>query len=216
MKRMPLRLSGISFLLVACLSTHALAQSVTSAALAAPDTTVAEVTQGQDRTGRSIDEVPVLTVDEARARAMILHETLHGSLQVMHRDFFREDEGLSIPSRSLEDVFAELERTYGLELRWIAVDLKAMNIDNEPESRFEKEAVGVLRSGKKTHESADDDMYRFAGKIRLSATCLSCHASRRSNNDDRAAGLVISIPLNRSARGHVPAVTPAGGVLNER
>ncbi|WP_236696220.1 c-type heme family protein [Rhodopirellula islandica] len=216
MKRMPLRLSGVTFLLVACLSTHALAQSVTSATLAAPDITVAEVTQGQGRTGRSIDAVPALTVDEARARAMILHETLHGSLQVMHRDFFREDEGLSIPSRSLEDVFAELERTYGIELRWMAVDLKAMNIDNEPESKFEQEAVGVLRSGKNTHEAAADGVYRFAGKIRLSATCLSCHASRRSNNDDRAAGLVISIPLNRSDRTHDAAAAPAVGVSNGR
>ena len=45
------------------------------------------------------------TVDEARGRARLLHETIHGSLQIMHRDFFREDEGLPIPSHSLEDVF---------------------------------------------------------------------------------------------------------------
>jgi hypothetical protein len=37
----------------------------------------------------------------------------------MHRDFFREDEKLTIPSRSLEDVFRELTRSHGVELRWL-------------------------------------------------------------------------------------------------
>ena len=135
------------------------------------------------------------SVQEARGRARILHETLHGSLQVMHRDFFREDEGLKIPSRSLEDVFSELSRSYGVKLSWIAVDLKAMNVDNEPQSEFEKAAAGALKSGKEEFESVTNDEFRYAGRIRLSATCLSCHASRRSSNDDRAAGLVITMPL---------------------
>ncbi|NQV25336.1 MAG: hypothetical protein HQ518_13320 [Rhodopirellula sp.] len=42
------------------------------------------------------------SVTEARGRARLLHETIHGVLQVMHRDFFREDEGLKIPSQSLD------------------------------------------------------------------------------------------------------------------
>ncbi|MEZ6053534.1 MAG: DUF3365 domain-containing protein [Planctomycetaceae bacterium] len=137
------------------------------------------------------------TVVEARGRARILHETLHGALQVMHRDFFREDEGLNIPSRSLEDVFSELATSYGVELQWIAVDLKAMNVDNEPSSDFEKEAVRVLKTGQDEFESIADNRYRFVGKIRLSAICLSCHASARSSNDTRAAGLVISMPLKK-------------------
>ena len=139
---------------------------------------------------------PKTTLVEARTRAAILHETLHGTLQVMHRDFFREDEGLSIPSRSLEDVFAELEKSHGIQLRWIAVDLKAMNVDNEPETGFEERAVKSLKTGKPSFDETEKDVYRFAGRIRLSATCLSCHASRRSSNDDRAAALVISIPLS--------------------
>jgi len=139
------------------------------------------------------------TVAEARSRARILHEAMHGALQVMHRDYFREDEGLVLPSRSLEDVFSELASTYGVELRWIAVDLRAMNVDNDPETEFEKEAVRILKSGKDEYEAATDDEYRFVGKIRLSATCLACHASRRSSNDARSAGLVITMPLKKGA-----------------
>lgn len=48
------------------------------------------------------------TVAEARDRARLLHETIHGALQVMHRDYFRDDAKLTIPSKSLEDVFQEL------------------------------------------------------------------------------------------------------------
>lgn len=138
------------------------------------------------------------SVAEARSRARLLHETLHGSLQVMHRDFFSKDEGLKIPSRSLEDVFDELARRYEVKLRWMAVDLKAMNVDNEPKTKFEKEAVRMLKSGKEEFESATESEFRFAGRIRLSATCLSCHASRRSSNETRFAGLIITMPLKKS------------------
>jgi hypothetical protein len=157
-----------------------------------------ETTAGEPANGDSpqITENSPATVGEARGRARILHEALHGSLQVMHRDFFREDEGLKIPSRSLEDVFSELSRSYGVQLHWLAVDATAMNIDHEPETEFEKDVVRAIKSGKQEFESVENNRYRFAGRIRLSATCLSCHASRRSSNDDRSAALIISMPLH--------------------
>jgi len=67
----------------------------------------------------------------------------------MHRDFFREDQKLTLPSRSLEDVFSEMA----------------------------------------------NDKFHFAGSIRLSASCLKCHARSRSSKDDRKAGLVITMAL---------------------
>jgi len=140
------------------------------------------------------------TVTEARSRARILHETLHGSLQVMHRDFFREDEGLTIPSRSLEDVFSELKQSYDLELHWLAVDTPAMNVDHQPTGEMQLKAAGALKDGDAEFEAVFEDRYYFAGPIRLSATCLSCHLSRRSSNDDRAAGLMISMPLHTEPR----------------
>ncbi|MEX0818749.1 MAG: DUF3365 domain-containing protein, partial [Pirellulaceae bacterium] len=126
------------------------------------------------------------TVAEARGRARILHETIHGALQVMHRDFFREDEKLTIPSRSLEDVFRELARSFDVEVRWLAVNTEAMNVDHEPQSEFEKRAAQALASGKSEFESSDKDVYRHVGVIRLASQCLKCHVPRRTSTKDRA------------------------------
>lgn len=138
-------------------------------------------------------------VAEARARAKLLHETLHGALQVMHRDFFREEEKLPIPSQSLEDVFEEVAKSQKVTLRWLVVNTDAMNVDHKAKSDFEKEAVRALASGEKSFESATGGDYRYAGAIRLSADCLGCHLPSRSSNKDRAAALVISMPLKPKA-----------------
>jgi Protein of unknown function (DUF3365) len=145
------------------------------------------------------DNAPT-TIAEARGRARILHETLHGALQVMHRDFFREDEGAAIPSRSLEDVFLELARSYDIDVRWLAVNTDAMSIDHVPQDEFEKNAVKALASGKLEFEASQDDVYRHAGLIRLASQCLKCHAPRRTTTEDRAAALVITMPLKYRAR----------------
>lgn len=136
------------------------------------------------------------TVEEARGRARLMHETIHGALQVMHRDYFREGEKLTIPSESLEDVFAELTRTYGVKARWLAVDTPPMNIDHKPEDAFEKSAVKALKDGKKEFEAVEKNTYRYAGPITLSADCLKCHAPFKTNTKDRAAGLVLTLPLS--------------------
>jgi hypothetical protein len=138
------------------------------------------------------------TVVEARTRARILHETIHGVLQVVHRDFFDPDQRRSIPSRSLEDVFKELERSWHVKVHWLAVNADAMNVDNKPRDDFEKEAVEALSSGKQEFEALEDDVYRFVGSIRLASQCLKCHAPRRTSNEDRAAGLAITMTLSRA------------------
>ncbi|WP_417388580.1 c-type heme family protein [Gimesia sp.] len=135
------------------------------------------------------------TVDEARIRARILHETIHGSLQVMHRDLFREDESIAIPSHSLEDVFKELERGHGIKIRWLAVNAKAMNIDNEAKTDFEKEAVRILSDGKPEYDQLKGNRFSYAGAIRLPSQCLKCHLPQRTSNKPRMAGLVISMSL---------------------
>ncbi len=135
------------------------------------------------------------TVDEARERARILHEAFHGALQVMHRDFFREDEKLSLPSRSLEDVFATMAETHQVELHWLAVDANAMSLKHEPKTDFERAAVAALTTGKDEFEQASDDKFQFARSIRLSDSCLKCHARSRSNNNNRKAALTITMPI---------------------
>lgn len=135
------------------------------------------------------------TVDEARGRARMLHETLHGVLQVVHRDFFREDESLMLPSQSLEDVFAALADQWGVQIRWLAVDAAAMNVDHQPRDAFEKRAVAALAKGATEYAAVEEGRYRHAGTIQLSSQCLKCHLPRRTSTEDRAAGLVISLPL---------------------
>ena len=141
------------------------------------------------------------SVGEARGRAKLLHETIRGTLQVMHRDFFDEDDARAIPSSSLEDVFKELSLGFDVDVKWLVVNTDIVNVDHRPADRFEKEAAKALAKGKnsfETTESADDgttNRYRYAGQIHLRSQCLKCHVKRRTSNDDRVAGLVISMPL---------------------
>jgi len=137
---------------------------------------------------------PPTTVAEARARARLLHEMVHGTLQVVHRDFFDEENMHAIPSASLEDVFQEMEETYGVEVAWLNVNTDSVNVDHEPKSPFEKEAATGLAAGKPYVEAVDANRYRFAGSIRLASQCLKCHLKRRTSTADRTAGLLISMP----------------------
>ena len=134
------------------------------------------------------------TVREARARARLLHETIHGTLQVVHRDFFSGDGSSPIPSASLSDVFAELSRSHSVEIKWLIVQTDVMNTDHRPQDAFEKQAAKQLAMGKPQFESAQDGLYRYAGPIRLASQCLKCHVKERTSNEDRTAGLLISMP----------------------
>jgi len=135
------------------------------------------------------------SVAEARARARMLHETLHGTLQVMHRDFFDEEDTHAIPSRSLEDVFAELARSQQVKLRWLAVNAEPLNIDHKPRNGFEQRAVKALSGGEKEYEAVADNAYWYVGSIKLASQCLKCHLPNRTSNKDRIAGLIITMPL---------------------
>ncbi len=132
---------------------------------------------------------------EAEGRARLMHEIIHGALQVMHRDFFDEDESHVIPSHSLEDVFAELARGHQVEVRWLVVNGGAMNVDNKPRDAFEKRAVEALIKGSPQYAETDDGKYRFVGSIRLASQCLKCHLPNRMSTEDRLAGVVISMPV---------------------
>jgi len=87
------------------------------------------------------------SVQEARGRARWMHETIHGALQVMHRDFFGDDDTLTLPSQSLEDVFKELARSWNVEIRWLGVNA-TKDADHEPRDEFEKTAAKQLKEGK--------------------------------------------------------------------
>lgn len=137
------------------------------------------------------------SVAEARARAMLLHETIHGTLQVVHRDFFLEDESRVIPSASLEDVFESLEETFHVQLKWLVVETDVVNTDHQAEDAFEKDAVKALAQRKPYWEATTNEQYRFAGPIRLASQCLKCHVRNRKDTKDRTAGLIITMPISR-------------------
>lgn len=136
----------------------------------------------------------LVSLSEAQSKARLLHETLDGALQVMHRDYFDDEKSLTIPSRSLEDVFAVLKRKKGITLRWLAVNAKAMSVDHQPENDFEKAAADAITKGEKEYELAENGTYRYAGMIRLGSECLKCHVPMRKSLEDRFAALVITMP----------------------
>jgi Protein of unknown function (DUF3365) len=151
---------------------------------------------GQDTilTEDSTGDAPPVSVAEARRQAILLHAAMHTSLQLVHHELYREDEGLPLPAAVFNDVFAELSREQGVVLRWLAVEGVAMNSDHSPQNQFERDSVDALKAGKTSVETFDSGVYRRAARITLTNACLKCHVPDRKSTDDRTAGLIISIP----------------------
>ncbi len=138
------------------------------------------------------------TAEEARGRARILHETIHGALQVMHRDFFGDDEELNLPSQSLEDVFKEISRSFGVEIRWLGVNA-TKDVDHKPQDDFEKRAAAAILKGATEYADVERGKYRHVGMIKIQNECLKCHVPNRQSLEDRFAGIAITIPLQKPA-----------------
>jgi hypothetical protein len=135
------------------------------------------------------------TSAEASMRARLLHETIHGALQVMHRDFFDEEKRHDIPSSSLEDVFVELKKQWDVEVAWMAVNAKAMSIDHRPQDAFQRAAAEAIAAGAERHEETDGGRFRYAGAIHLGNQCLKCHVPNRTTLEERRAAVLISMPV---------------------
>ena len=140
---------------------------------------------------------PLPSVAEARERARLLHETLHATLQIVHHQYYRENQGLQLPARTLKQVFAEVARRSDVRLQWLAVNTDAQNIDHNPKTEFEQNAAKSLATGKPEFESVEHGTYRRAGAITLHDECLSCHFPNRTTAKERTAGLIISMPVKK-------------------
>ena len=150
----------------------------------------------ETETAEAEDEVERMTVEQARVRGQLLHDTWKDSLMVIHRIYFREGEKITIPSRAMDDIFARMEHRSNIKSRWIAVNAQAMSLDHKPKDQFEFDAAKALSLGKDVHEVVEDGVYRRAGPITLFSSCLKCHfPSRTARTRGRIAGLVISIPV---------------------
>ncbi len=138
------------------------------------------------------------SLDEARSRAKLLFEMTNGSLQVMHRDFFDDEDPSRIPSASLEDVFKQMKETYEVELKWLNAGTDPLNLDHLPKGEFEQRAAAAMKSGQAFVEESSEGEYRYVGSVTLRSQCLKCHVKNRTSTDDRYAGLVIRMPLERN------------------
>lgn len=154
---------------------------------------------GELQKSHAVDRNP-LTVDEARGRARLLHESFHATLHFVHEEYYRPDQRLTIPATTLDRVFKELEKRRNVKLHWLAVNAQAMNVDHIPEDEFEKASVAALTAGKEEFESVEEGHFRFAGAIQLSSDCLKCHLPNRTSTKSKLAALVISMPLNEPAK----------------
>jgi hypothetical protein len=132
----------------------------------------------------------------ARDRAKQMYDIYSTTLDVIHHRYFHGDR-TTIPARAMEDVFSEMKRRSKVEARWISVNTKAMSIDHDPKTDFEKRAAKEIAEGKTEIETIEDGYYRRAGGIALHSGCLSCHEGlfQSSSKKQRFAGLVISVPI---------------------
>lgn len=141
-------------------------------------------------------ETPRVSLEVAKDRARLMHELYLTTMDVIHDRYFHGDRAM-VPARALEDVFKEMERTTHAKARWISVNLKAMSIDHDPATEFEKRAARELADGTPQIETVEDGYYRRAGSVPLTGGCLSCHAGffNKPSTTPKFAGLVISIPI---------------------
>lgn len=146
----------------------------------------------------SVDDGKRVSVAEARERAKLMHNIYAATLDAMHHHFFRRDQPV-LPARALEDVFAELDRQSHIKAGWIAVNTKAMSIQHEPKTEFEKRAARAIAAGKAEFELVADGYYHRVGAIPLGSGCVSCHTGffSKAPQSQRFAGLVISVPINK-------------------
>jgi len=142
------------------------------------------------------DDVPRVPVAVARDRAKLMNDIYLTTLHVMHDRYFHADRSI-VPARAMEDVFKEMERQTGSKANWISVNLKAMSINHEPKTEFEKRAAREIAAGEATVEVIEDGYFRQASAVSMTGGCISCHAGffNQPSKSQKYAGLIISIPI---------------------
>ncbi|MBI1313042.1 hypothetical protein GC176_17265 [bacterium] len=152
----------------------------------------------RDRAESDSDDIPRVSLDVARDRARLLHDVYLSTLDVIHHRYFHADRAV-IPARAMEDIFKDMQRASHIEAHWIAVNLKAMSVDHEPETDFEKHSVRRIKAGDREVEAVDNGYYRRTVAIPLAGGCVNCHDGffRAASPTTKYAGLVISVPVRK-------------------
>ncbi len=145
---------------------------------------------------KSEKNVVAVPLNVARDRAKLMHSIYTTTLGVMHDRYFHADRSI-VPARAMEDVFSEIEQETGSKANWISVNLKAMSINHEPSTDFEKRAAKEIATGESAVETTEDGYYRRATAIPMTGGCISCHAGvfNQSAKSRKFSALVISIPV---------------------
>ncbi|HET6880393.1 MAG TPA: DUF3365 domain-containing protein [Pirellulales bacterium] len=151
---------------------------------------------GGDRAGPANEDDHRVSVAMARERAELMHRIYAATLDVMHDRYFHNNRAV-VPARAMQDVFAEIERQSKVEARWISVNTRAMSLDHEPRTEFEKAAAEKIGAGQDEYEIVENGYYRRAGAITLGGGCVNCHTGffKAPPKSPRFAGLVISVPV---------------------
>lgn len=147
-----------------------------------------------------IEEKNRVSVVVARDRAKTMHNVYSATLDMLHHRFFRSDKAV-LPARAMEDVFSEIRSQSKVEAHWISVNMRAMSVDHDPKTEFEKRAAKEIAAGKADYEVVEDGYYRRAIAIPLKSGCIGCHGGmfKEASKTPRFAGLVISVPVIRDA-----------------
>ena len=164
---------------------------------------------------KSDKDIPRVSVEVARDRAVLLQKVYLSTLDVIHHRYFHAEKTV-IPARAMEDIFKDMQRTSHIQARWIAVNLKPMGVDHEPESDFEKHSVQKIKRGQRTVEAVDGGYYTRTVAIPLTGKCVACHDAFREaeSPSSKFAGLVISVPVKPGET--LPANKGESGTARQR
>ncbi|MBL8828475.1 MAG: DUF3365 domain-containing protein [Planctomycetaceae bacterium] len=151
----------------------------------------------------NVDPQQRVALDVARDRAKLMHEIYVATMDVMHERYFHGERAF-VPARAMEDVFAQMNRQSQVEARWISVNVRAMSVNHEPKTPFEKRAAEEIAAGKESIDEIEGGFYRRAGAIPLADGCVNCHGGffRESSKTPKFAGLVISVPVKAAKASH--------------
>lgn len=179
----------------ASITAAALVVLITISLVAGPSK---EIAKKQATVEQASDQSPPpLTSKEARRQARTLQTVYESSLHMMHHYYFDDDEGMRIPAKALEDVFAFSDAKTGWKTYWISVNSPPMNVDNKPDTPFEKKAAKALTAGQEEYDHIANGKYYRAGAITLTETCMHCHVPALTGEADQpvVAGLMTIIPI---------------------
>lgn len=142
------------------------------------------------------DNQSKVSIEVARDRAKLMHQIYLATLETMHERYFHGERAM-VPARAMEDVFAEVERKSKTKARWISVNARAMGINHEPKSDFEKKAAAELSAGKDEVEVKAEGYYWRAAAIPLTDGCIACHTGSfiGPSKTPRMAALLIGVPV---------------------